>query len=141
MARYDKYDPISGGFRAPLAQAIIEDLETPANNQVGIPLAVGLNASGALVVGAGATGVLGVAVFDGPRVIGDIVDVMTAGEIVDLDEAAFDPGVMYHGATTGAVNSTATGTYLGFTVGDRSVTTGVIRSRLVVRAVPLGTSA
>jgi hypothetical protein len=141
VARYDKYDPISGGFRAPLGQAIILDEATPANNQVGVPLAVGLNASGALVVGAGATGVLGVAVFDGPRVIGDIADVMTAGEIVDLDEAAFDPGAKYYGATTGAVNTTATGAFLGYTVGDRSLTTGVVRSRLVVRAVPLGTDA
>lgn len=141
MARYDKYDPISGGFRAPLAVAVTATSGPGATNAIGVPLGVGLNGSGAVVLGAGATGVLAVCVFDQAKVIGDIADCMTAGEIVDLDEAVFDPGVIYYGASTGAVNTTATGARLGVTVGDRSPTTGVIRSRLVVRAVPLGTDA
>lgn len=139
MARYDKYDPISGGFRAPLAQAIVEDLVTPANNQVGIPLAVGLNATGMLVVGGGDTGVIGVYVADQAKVIGDIADVMTSGEIVDLDEDVFNPGGTAYGAeadgevTVAAPGSGLTSGTVGFVVGDKSLTTGVTRSRLVVR--------
>jgi hypothetical protein len=126
-ARYDKYDPISGGFRANLAAAITDP------NQIGVPLAVGLNASGKVVLGSGATGVRGVLVADQAKAANEVVDVMTAGEIVDLDETNFDPGANYYGAANGAVNTTNTGIELGVTVADQSPTTGVTRSRLVVR--------
>lgn len=135
MARYDKYDPIAGGFRAPLAAAITDEA------QIGVPLAVGLDGQGRAVIGAGATGVVGVYVADQAKAVGDIADVMTAGEIVDLDEDDFNPGTIYYGGTDGVVGTTATGARLGVTVGDVSVTTGVVRSRLVVRSVPLGTDA
>ena len=127
MARYDKYDPISGGFRVKLAA----DITDPA--KIAVPLAVGLNASGKAVEGAGATGVIGVLICDSAKTANEVVDVMTAGEIVDLDETNFDPGAKYYGASTGAVNTTNTGVPLGWTVGDDSPTTGVIRSRLIVR--------
>lgn len=130
IARYDKVDPYSGGFRVKLAAAITD----PA--KIAVPLAVGLNASGRCVEGAGATGVIGVLVVDAPKAAGEVVDVMTAGEIVDLNETNFDPGAKYYGATTGAVNTTNTGVPLGWTVGDDSPTTGVIRSRLIVRVNP-----
>lgn len=131
MARYDKYDPISGGFRAPLAAAITDGAE------IGVPLAMGLDGQGRAVLGAGTTGVTGVYVADQAKAVGDIADIMTAGEIVDLDEAAFNPGTTYFGQIDGAVNGTAGGARVGFTVGDASVTTGEVRSRLVVRAVPV----
>lgn len=127
MARYDKYDPISGGFRANLNAAITD----PA--KIAVPLAVGLNASGKVVEGAGATGVIGVLIADQEKAANEVVDVMTAGEIVDLNETNFDPGAKYYGATTGAVNTTNTGVPLGWTVGDTSPTTGTVRSRLIVR--------
>lgn len=125
--RYDKYDPISGGFRVNLAAAITDP------SKIGVPLAVGLNASGKAVEGAGTTGVIGVLVADQAKAANEVVDVMTAGEIVDLNETNFDPGAKYYGATTGAVNTTNTGVPLGWTVGDTSPTTGVIRSRFIVR--------
>lgn len=140
-ARYDKYDGVSGGFRARLASAMTATSGPGSTTQVGVPIAMGLNSSGLAVPGAGATGVIGVTVVDSAKAIGDVVDIMTNGEIVDLDEAVFDPGVIYYGATTGAVNTTNTGARLGVTTGDKSVTDGTIRSRLVVRAVPLGTDA
>lgn len=126
-ARYDKYDPISGGFRANLNAAITD----PA--QIGVPLAVGVNASGKVVLGSGATGVRGVLVADQAKVAGEVVDVMTNGEIVGLDEDDFDPGVAYLGQANGTVNATAGGVEVGFTVADTSPTTGVTKSRLVVR--------
>ena len=101
MARYDKYDPISGGFRAPLnADWAVADY--------GVPIGVGLNATGRVVKGAGVTGVLGVLVVDGrveagvvksqPKKAGDIVDVMTQGEIVDV--ASLNAGTAYVANTT-----------------------------------------
>lgn len=85
MARYDKYDPISGGFRAPLNANLDATEDTGAGNPVGVTL----NSSGRVVVG-GATETLG----DEPIVgllcttkdmkAGDIVDIMTAGEIVEV---------------------------------------------------------
>ena len=126
MARYDKYDPLSGGFRAPLnADWAVADY--------GVPIGVGLNATGRVVKGAGATGILGVLVVDGrveggvvksqPKKAGDIVDVMTDGEIVDV--ASLNAGTAYVANTTTGALATATGTYVGFTVEA---------SRLVVRA-------
>lgn len=135
MARYDKYDPISGGFRAPLAAAVLEAA-------VGIPVGMGLNGSGLAVAGAGVTGVLGVYVPDQVKSVGDIADIMTGGEIVDLDETDFDPGASYFAAAAdGVLSTTNTGRKVGFTVADASLTTGVIRSRLVVRAASPATGA
>jgi len=100
MARYDKYDPISGGFRAPLAANL-----TLTNGNFG-PKAVSLNSSGKVVVGTtGTSGLVGILVKNAARgpwgptitsggtpnaatamgcMANDIVDVMTSGEIVDL---------------------------------------------------------
>lgn len=139
MARYDKYQPESGGFRAQLAVNLPLDLDTPADNRVAIPLGVSLNPLGKLIVGTitGGTSLLGVLVADQPKFIGDVVDVMTNGEIVDLDEDSFDPGRTYYASTTtGFLSTTATGHRVGFTVGDTSPTDGSIHSRLVVRCVP-----
>jgi hypothetical protein len=127
MARYDKYDPISGGFRAPLAAAIT----APAD--IGVPRAVGVDANGRVVFGSGVTGVIGILVADQAKAANEIVDVMTAGEIVDLDEANFDPGQKLLGQSAGAVNTTAGGVQVGFTIRDTAITTGVVRSRFVVR--------
>ncbi|MGE3487438.1 MAG: hypothetical protein AB7L09_22180 [Nitrospira sp.] len=142
IARYDKYQPVAGGFRAPLAAAVTATSGAGLTNQVAVPLGVGLNSSGQVVVGAGATGIIGVLVVDSAKAAGDVVDVMTAGEIVDLDETAFDPGATYYGAAAGGVLSTTnTGRRVGFTVGDKSLTTGVITSRLIVRVAGVVTGA
>lgn len=106
--RIDKYDPISGGFRAPLAADY-----TGAVAAIG----VGLNASGQVVPGAGATGVVGVICLPKNKKAGDMVDVMTHGEIV---EAGLVAGTVYTAdTTTGALASaaaSATKTPIGFTV-------------------------
>lgn len=130
MARYDKYDPMVGGFRAPLAA-------NWSSNDVNRPLGVGLNSSGQVVKGAGNTGVIGVIVLTKARKAGEIVDVMSSGEIVEFDPVtagtAGTAGTKYFGATDGTINSTsATGkVYLGYTVEP---------TRLIVR-VELGALA
>lgn len=76
MSVFDKYDPISGGFRAPLAA----DYTTAELAQ-----AVSLNASGRVVVGtAGQSGFVGVICMGRTMKAGEIIDVMTHGEIVEF---------------------------------------------------------
>ena len=105
MARIDKYNPISGGFRAPL-NAILTGAAAP--------IGVGLNASGRVVAGPGVTGILGVIVAPFDKGAGDIIDVMTAGEITDFAGVA---GTKYYAhATTGVISSTASIYRIGVTV-------------------------
>src|SRR5690349_9058950 len=86
---------------------------------------VGLNASGQVVVGAGATGVIGVLILT--RVIKagrEPVDIMKRGEIVQFDVAgrpnvafaAAAPGTKYYSDAAGVISTTNTGTYVGHTV-------------------------
>jgi len=119
MARYDKYEPKAGGFRAPLATAI-------AAGQVGNIIGVGLDANGRVDSTNPASGVLGVLVVDRPMNAGDIVDVMTAGEIVEADGLAAGT-VYYADAAAGAVGTDNTDVRIGHTVEA---------TRLVVRVIP-----
>ncbi len=115
--RFDKYDPVSGGFRAPLNAAY-----TGAAAGIG----VGLNSSGKIVVGAGATGVIGVICQPYDKAANDIVDVMTDGEIVEAGLAA---GTVYYAhATTGVISTTVSAYRIGQTVEA---------GRLVVRCLPI----
>jgi hypothetical protein len=133
MARYDKYDPISGGFRARLNAAL-----TLTNG--GYFGGVSLNASGRVVAGTGGqTGLVGVLVKNvakgplGPwftttngtpnpyapigAQAGDAVDIMTNGEIVDIDKTAFPAGSKVYVHADGTIDTTGTaGTAIGYTV-------------------------
>jgi hypothetical protein len=130
--RWDKYDPYVANFRGPLAADV--NLATQAN----AVLAVGVNSSGAITVGAGQTGVKGVTIIpvgvdmhgvllDGGVNIeaGDICDVGKHGEITNFKP--FQPsgtapaaaaGTNYYGHADGAVlPSTGPGAvYVGHTV-------------------------
>jgi hypothetical protein len=111
VARYDKYDPIDGGFRAPLAADWLEaDLEKV--------FAVGLDAQGRVVKGAGNSGVKGVLVLTKVIRAGKPVDVMTDGEIVEMDvnHAGIVAGTSYYGSAAGAINTTNTDKPIGHTV-------------------------
>lgn len=137
-ARYDKYDPINGGFRAALAA----DLTFDANGEMG-PKGVSLDANGRVVVGTAAqSGFVGVLVKNVPKSpalgniagavqaavpiggkAGDIVDVMTAGEIADVPGLV--AGQKYYVAANGDLGTTNTNPIAGWTVEA---------GRLVVRA-------
>jgi hypothetical protein len=115
VARIDKYQPVAGGFRAPLNAALVGAVA---------PRAVGLNASGRVVFGAGQTGVVGVITSPYDKGAGDIIDVMTNGELVEFGGV---PGTVY-GADAGTGVITAGGAVpVGFTVEA---------DRLIVRIVP-----
>lgn len=118
MGRYDKYDPIAGGFRAPLAA----DRDT---NET--PIGVGLDANGRVVAGAGNSGIVGVLINTRDMNAGDIVDVMTHGEIV---EAGLVAGTTYYAADADGTLGTA-----GPAAGVNATRVGhtVEADRLVVR--------
>lgn len=129
MARMDKIEPRAGSFRAPLAA-------NWAANMAGKIVGVGLNGSGRLVAGAGATGVIAVLCLTEAKNAGDMVDAMREGDIVDFETLAdgttpVTAGAHYYAAAAdGVVSTTNTGTKIGFTVADDG-TLG-FRGRLVV---------
>lgn len=135
MARYDKYDPVAGGFRAHLAvDWVLADL-----NRV---WPVGLDVNGLVVKGAGQTGILGVLVLTRPIKAGsEPVDVMTNGEIIEFPTAAAPApagsAVFAEPATDFevdvAVNVAPASVRIGHTV-ESSATNGR-GARLVVRVV------
>ena len=126
MARIDKLNRSS--FRAPLAADW-------GAGDVGDVVGVGLNASGQVVKGAGATGIEGVVCITEVMVAGDIVDVLQDGsEIADFNtladgSTATTVGTRYYAATAnGAVSTTNTGAPIGVTL----VTNGSRRLRVKI---------
>ena len=111
MARYDKYGPKTGGFRARL---FADRTKTSTGN----PLGVGLDVNGRVVVGAGQTGIIGVLATTKDLKAGDVVDVMTSGEVVECTGLAAGT-VNTANTTTGVITSaaaSATQTPIGYTV-------------------------
>lgn len=109
MARYDKYEPNVGGYRAALnADWLDADL-----NKV---CPVSLNANGRLLKGTGGqSGFAGVLVLTKKRFAGDVVDVMTSGEIVEL--TGLTAGTNYYALANGdGVATTNTLPKVGHTV-------------------------
>jgi hypothetical protein len=114
ISRFDKYNGVTGGFRAKL------DVATVPTTDVGKVWAVGLNANGRVVKGAGVTGIIGVICPTRNMAAGEVIDVMTDGEIVEFtlqSGAAAAAGTRYFGvAASGDFNTTNTGSRLGWTV-------------------------
>ena len=119
MARIDKYESKSGGFRAPLAASWAGQAA---------PLAVSLDAQGRVVIGAGtALTQVGIICKPDAAAAGAFVDIMTDGELVEAGLAAGT--VYYANATTGALETSAPAAGTNkFRVGHT-----VEASRLVVR--------
>jgi hypothetical protein len=131
MARIDKYEPKGGGFRAPLGfTAVAGDL--------GVPFGVSIDNNGRVVKGGDATHpIAGVLVLTKIKATGDIVDVMTHGEITEFGGGAAGAtavamGLAYAAAATGLLSATGgVGTKpVGYVVDSGTV---VAQSRLVVR--------
>lgn len=105
-SRFDKYDPVSGGFRAPLNAAI---LSADVNKLQG----VSINGSGKVVIGGAAeTDIVGVICPVRAMAANEVIDVMTRGEIADARttaDAAFTAGgpIRVVGATGVIENGTA----------------------------------
>ena len=105
MSRFDKYDPVSGGFRAPLLAAI-------AAANVGKVQAVAINTSGKVIIGGAAeTAIIGLICPVRPMAINDVIDVMTHGEIVEATTTggvAFTAGALVYAHADGTIDNTAT---------------------------------
>lgn len=121
-ARYDKYEPLAGGFRAALAA----DLTFSASGAFG-PKGVSLDTNGHVVVGtAGQSGCVGLVVKNVPLYpnlgsvagavnaavaiggkAGNVVDIMTHGEIIV--PTGLVAGTAYYIASDGSLTATAPG--------------------------------
>ncbi len=136
MSRYDKYGPKTGGFRAPLNAAWTATSGPSGVSDLYRVTGVSLNGSGRLIRASTVAACVGIVVIHGPKAAGDPVDVMTQGEVIELDlndlQAATAPvaGTKYYLDTTaGRLTATAPGVGVnGFYIG-----TTVEAGRLVVR--------
>lgn len=127
MSRFDKYEPHVGGFRARLNANWLQA-------DVGVIRAVSLNANGRVIRGnpVGSTGLRGLLALGKIRNAGHPVDVMTAGEILDIT-AADIVGTLVAGAPVYALKTTAAGT-LTMTAGTNLRVGFLVEiDRLVVR--------
>lgn len=84
FGRFDKYDGMVGGFRAPLNASM-----SATGDDIGKVQAVSINSSGRVVIGGPAeTAVMGVICPVKVMNVGDVIDVMTGGEIVRMVKTA-----------------------------------------------------
>jgi hypothetical protein len=128
VSRFDKYGPITGGFRAPLNAAI-------TSADVGKIQAVSINTSGKVVIGGAAeTAVMGLIIATRPMSANEPIDVMTSGEIVEATMTggtAFTAGAIVYAHLAGTVDATSTS---GKVVGKM-----VELDRMIVRVPPATT--
>lgn len=132
MSRFDKYGPVTGGFRAPLNAAI-------SSSDVGKIQAVSINGSGKVVIGGAAeTAIIGVICPVRAMAANDIIDVMTSGEIVEATKTggtAWAAGdIVYAHGTTGGVGVVDAVSTSGKVIGKM-----IEATRMVVRC-PISTT-
>lgn len=144
MSRYDKYNPVSGGFRAALNAAWTATSGPTSATDLNRILVVGLNGSGRVVKATTVALASGILILTGPKAAADVVDVMTHGECVEISGTDMESGTaptagqkLWFNATASRLTSTAPAAGVaGFYVGQI-----VEVGRLVVRcqnlAVPV----
>jgi hypothetical protein len=140
-SRYDKYDGVNGGFRAPLNAAWTATSGPSGVTDLARILCVGLNSSGNIVKAASVAACSGILVVNAAAAAGDIMDVMTSGEIVDIGVDDIQGGVaatagqkLYFDATAARLTATAPGVGVnGFYVGQVALAPDGTATRLVVR--------
>lgn len=141
MSRYDKYDPMAGGFRAPLLAnfGYTNSLPDRSHADLGKLFAVSIDTAGKVVkFGVGALEFAGVMILTSPMAAGDIVDIMTDGEITDLVDAEITgthgPGLAVFADATGTAGTLGVPVMKsGSATGDFYVGRIIESSRLVVR--------
>lgn len=127
MSRVDKWNPEVGGFRAPLNVALTATSGPSSVTDLNRVICVALNGSGRVIKATTALSVVGVIVAHKVFAAGDIIDVMTSGEIVEMAAADLQTGSpaagtkYYFDATASRLTATApaAGTnaaYIGTTV-------------------------
>lgn len=141
MSRYDKIPQGNGTFRAPILANFAYTASNPdyAHADLNKMFAVSLDAVGRVVIGTPTQadpnlgGLIGVLCLDEPKAAGDIVDVMTSGEIVEF---TLSNGAAAAAGTTYVSN--ADGSYSGTTdpgAANGRIGTTVEATRLIVRVV------
>ncbi len=123
MSRIDKYEPNVGGFRAPIG------FNTTAA-QMGVAFGVGLDVNGRVQLGGANTGIKGVMVNTSAKSVGDIVDIMTFGELVEFPGV---PGTNYFSVLADGTITTAADTGGTTPIPNTFVGHTVEATRLVVR--------
>lgn len=138
LSRFDKTNAQVGNFRAPLNAAWNATSGPTAATDLNRVTAVALNGSGRVIRATTALMCVGIIIVNQPMAAGDIIDVMTFGEIVELAaadlQAATAPvaGTKYYADLTAGrlvANAAPTAGTNYFYVG-----TTVESTRLVVRA-------
>lgn len=109
MARVDKTESAVGVVRGTLKTDVAEALWNK-------PLGVGIDAAGLTVLGAGTSGIIGVAIFDRTNYkAGKRVDIFVLADILEVSLTA--GAKVYALNTDGTISTTAaSGTLVGFTV-------------------------
>lgn len=111
MARFDKYDPISGGFRGKLKSALTVSTALDKERIFGVSIEA---ATGLVLLGGASTAIRGIINVRESKAAGAMVDVMTCGELIDGQFAndgstALAPGTpLYVDNVTGAITATTT---------------------------------
>ena len=111
MARYDKYEPKAGGFRARLA-SLFNDTVAGGERAKDTLYGVSLDANGRAIIGVtgdSATNIVGVLSLSEWKSEGDVIDVMTDGEVVDFEGT---PATLFYAQPDGSVSETAEGGHL-----------------------------
>lgn len=87
MSRYDKWNPAIGVFRAPLNAAWNATSGPSGVTDLWRVTGVALNGSGRLIRATTALACVGIVIVHGAKAAGDIQDVLTNGEVAELDAA------------------------------------------------------
>lgn len=107
MSRIDKYGPLTGGFRAPLNAAWNATSGPSGVSDLNRVIVVALNGSGRLIKAASAAAAVGVVCLSSAKEVGAVVDVMTNGEIVELDGNDIQGGTTPTAGTKYILDTTA----------------------------------
>jgi hypothetical protein len=128
VPRIDKLNPEAGGFRAPLNADYTAP--TVSGRKVGVVLGVSINGSGRVVVGGALGAIRGVICLARDFKAGDVVDVITRGEIVEFGIGA--NGQTAAAAGTAYYANVADGVMTATTTSNHFVGFAVEATRLVV---------
>lgn len=92
MSRIDKWDPATGTFRAKLNAAMTATSGPSGVTDLNRVLCVGLNGSGLVVKAGAAFAVKGIVIANRPFAAGEVIDVFTDAEVVELSSADLQSG-------------------------------------------------
>jgi hypothetical protein len=135
ISRFDKYSNISGGFRGKLKVAFTVTTALDKERIFGVSIEA---ATGLVVLGGAATAIRGIVNIRESKAAGQMVDIMTSGEVIDQfflndgSTATVLGTVYYVDNVTGALTATTTSNKA---IGVRVVDDIGDKGRMIVRIV------